>query len=134
MDYDATHQDQAAILNASIKDRQNAAKSAAIAKIGSDLEQVGQKIAQINDIPESVSARNDSFSKSYLDIGTKLVAVADSVSGSDAGLVAAIRAYDASVNAFNTQYALLAQAFITEGVTFSSADPGSVFSFNPNRL
>lgn len=134
MGYDATHRDQISTIEASDKDRQNAAKSAAVAQIGTDLELVGQKIAQIKDVPASVQGRNDSLSASYIAIGKKLEDIAQAQSGSDTALVTAIKSYDASINAFNTEYVMMAQSFINEGVTFGAADPGSVFSFNASSL
>jgi hypothetical protein len=132
--YDAAHGDQAQVLSGANNDRQNAAKQAAVEKIGEDLETVGQGIAEITDAPDAAQADNAALSKSYIDIGTKLVAVGAAEPLQDSALVSAIESYDSAVNSFNGAYIALANLFSAYGVTFSSGDPGSVFSFSPSAL
>ena len=58
MGYDAAHTDQTQILSDANNDRQNAAKQAAVERIGQDLETVGQGIAEITDAPAAAQADN----------------------------------------------------------------------------
>jgi len=134
MGYDGAHGDQAQVLNDANNDRHNAGKQAAVEKIGQDLQVVGQGIAEITDAPSAAQADNTALSKSYIDIGTKLIAVGAAESLQDPALVAAIKSYDAAVDSFNGSYIALATLFSISNVNFSSGDPGSVFSFSPSSL
>jgi hypothetical protein len=134
MGYDASHADQTQILSDANNDRQNAKKQAAVERIGQDLETVGQGIAEITDAPTSAQADNDALSKSYINVGTKLVAVGVAESLQDSALVAAIKSYDSAVDSFNGSYIALATLFSLSNVNFSSGDPGRVFSFSPSSL
>jgi hypothetical protein len=134
MGYDAAHTDQSQILSNANNDRQNAAKQAAVERIGQDLETVGQGIAEITDAPATAQADNDALSKSYIDVGEKLVAVGKAEPLQDPALVAAIKTYDTAVNSFNETYVALANLFSSYSVNFSSGDPGSVFTFSPSAL
>ena len=132
--YDAAHGDQAQILDNADKDRQNSVKQAAVARIGQDLETIGQGLAETTDVPAEAAADNTALSNSYIDIGKKLIAVAQAEPLRDSDLVAAIEAYDTAMNTFNRNYIALANLFSSYGVTFSQSDPGSVFSFSSSAL
>ncbi len=132
--YDGAHTNQTQIISDAINDRHSTTKAAAVAQIGTDLEVVGQGIASVSDTPSDASAQNAALAKGYITIGEKLVAVATAMSQQDSELGAAIKSYDASVNAFNVSYVSLATLFSSAGVRFSNSDPGSVFSFNSSTL
>ena len=134
MGYDASHGNQTQILSDANNDRHNAAKQAGVERIGQDLETVGEGLAEITDTPTALQAANTALSNSYIDIGKKLVAVGQAEPLKDSELVAAIQSYDSAVTAFNNTYVMLANLFSSYGVTFSSGDPGSVFSFSPSAL
>lgn len=132
--YDAAHRDETQVLSDANNDRQNAAKQAAVEKIGQGLETVGEGMAEISDIPPAATADNAALSANYIDIGKKLIVVGQSEPLQDSTLVSAIETYDTAVNAFGTNYIALANLFSLSGVTFGSSDPGSVFSFSPSAL
>jgi hypothetical protein len=132
--YDAAHHGQAQVLSDAQNDRQNATKAAAVENIGQDLETVGQGLAELSDVPAAAAADNTALSASYIDIGKKLIAVGQAEPLSDSALVSAIETYDSAVNSFNGKYIALSTMFSSYGVTFSTSDPGSVFSFTSNAL
>ncbi len=132
--YDARHGNQTQVLTDANNDRQNAAKQAAVVRIGQDLELVGSGIADISDAPSLAQPDNTALSNSYLEIGKKLVAVGNAEPLRDSALVSAIESYDSSVNSFNKVFIALASLFSANGVNFSSNDPGSVFSFKTSAL
>jgi hypothetical protein len=134
MGYDAAHSDQTQVLSNANNDRQNVSKQAAVKQIGQDLEVLGQGIAEITDAPAAAQADNAALAKSYIDVGTKLVAVGAAEPLQDPALVAAIKTYDTAVDSFNGSYIALATLFSLSNVNFSSGDPGSVFSFSPSSL
>ena len=132
--YDASHTGQAQTLSDANNDRQNPGKQAAVEKIGQDLETIGQGLAEITDTPATAAADNSALAASYTEIGKKLVTVGQSEALSDSALVAAVEAYDSSMDTFNKNYLALAYTFSDYGVTFTSGDPGSVFSFTTSSL
>ncbi|HVM73676.1 MAG TPA: hypothetical protein VMU13_02230 [Candidatus Paceibacterota bacterium] len=132
--YDAAHSNQSQVLDDADKDRQNVTKQTAVEKIGTDLQFIGQSIAEITDVPDAAQADTTALSNAYIDIGKKLVLVAQAEPKTDGVLVAAIKNYDAGVNTFNQRYIALANLFSSYGVTFSTSDPGSVFTFSPSGL
>ncbi len=132
--YDAQNSDQDQVLSDANNDRQSATKAAAVERIGTSLETVGQGIAETTGVPASAVADNTALANSYIAIGKALVTVGQSEALSDSALVSAIEAYDAAVDTFNKNYIALATLFSTSGVTFSAGDPGSVFTFTSNSL
>jgi len=130
--FESTHTDETAVLQAQSDDRTNAAKAAALEKLGNDLANVGTEMLAMNDVPPSIASAHQALAQSYIEIGGKLAQVPNAQGDSD--FVTAIETYDTSVNLFVTHYVALAQLFGAYGVTFSQTDPGSVFSFNPAVL
>ena len=133
-DYDGTHTNQTQELTDSINDRTNAAKSAAVAVIGHDLEAIGDGLNSLTAVPDVATQDNIALAAGYHEIGAKLVVVSQSGNLHDADIVAAIKTYDAAVDTFNKKYTNLALLFVAQGVTFSPSEPGSVFSFTPSGL
>ena len=133
-DYDGAHTNQAQILTDSINDRTSAVKSAAVAAIGHDLEAIGESLSSLTNVPDIATQDNTALAVSYHDIGAKLVVVSQSGNLRDTDIVAAIKTYDATVDTFNKKYTDLALLFVAQGVTFSSSEPGGVFSFTPSGL
>jgi hypothetical protein len=132
--YDAAHHGQVEVMKDAMSDRLNVGKQQALARIGTDLETVGQGIASLSDIPSAAMAFNTALANSYVDSGKKLVALATTLTDRDPALVATIESYDTAVVTFTKNYVALAGLFSAYGVTFESTDPGSVFTFSHASL
>ncbi|MDR3570714.1 MAG: hypothetical protein P4L81_00745 [Candidatus Pacebacteria bacterium] len=125
--FENLHTNEAQILKDQAEDRTNTAKAAAVAALGQGFIGVGTYLQQMQDVPSVATSLHSALAKSYLDIGTKLQAVAQAQS--DGAFIQAIENYDTSANTFVHNYGALAQFFSEQGVTFSPQDPGSIFSF-----
>lgn len=133
--YNATEgSNQVQAMKNALNDRQNAAKAQSVTAIGTAMENAGNGIASISDVPTEVLIDNTAFANSWNDSGKKLIALAQALPGRDADLVAAIETYDTSINTYITDYVALADLFKDYNVTFSSSDPGSVFTFSSSGL
>jgi hypothetical protein len=128
--YDAENSNQSQVLSDATNDRHNATKAAAVEAIGQDLETIGEGIGETTGVPAVAQGANTALADSYIEIGKDLVIVGQSESLSDSTLATAIENYDSAVGTFNKSYIALATLFLENSVTFSSGDPGSVFSFN----
>lgn len=120
----------AQILKDQAEDRSNAAKAQALKTLAGALGGLGNSLLTVDTVPASAASFHSALAKSYQELGKKLAAVADA--RSDADFVAAIQAYDASADIFVKNFVALAQLFVAQGVSFGSADAGSVFSFSSN--
>ncbi len=127
--FETQQKNEAQVLKDQVEDRTDPGKAAAVVMIGKALANVGTQIGTIDPstVPASVASLNTALARSYKDIGAKLQLVP--AAQSDADYVAAIKSYDAAADVFVRNYAALAQYFSIAGVSFSSGDPGSVFSF-----
>ncbi len=125
--FEQQHANSTQILTDQAQDRTNADKAAAVEQLGRGLSAVGNAILALDSVPAQAASDNEALGKSYQDIGSKLALVPQAQS--DQAYLAAINTYDDAVNAFVTKYVALAQLFVSEGVTFSPDDPGSVFTF-----
>lgn len=130
--FESQHSDSPRILKDQAEDRSNAVKATALKTLGQDLAMVGDSLLAIENVPQEAAAVHKALAQSYVEIGGKLAAIAQT--RSDADFIAAVGAYDASVNVFVKNYVALAQLFGAYGVTFAGEDPGSVFTFSPTSL
>lgn len=126
--YEDAHQNTAPVLKDQSIDRQNAQKGQAVKDIGQALKEVGVSLEHMDGVPESAQALNQGLARAYIDIGEKLSAIPDAIG--DDGFIQAIKTYNASVDVFTKRFVALAQFLSLSGVTFSSIDPGSVFTFS----
>jgi hypothetical protein len=130
--YDIEHRDQVQVSQNAFRDRQDSTKRLALASIGADMQQTGQSMLQIKEIPPVVSATHQALGNAYVDSGKKLAAMADALPASDTDLRKAIETHNASVEVFIKSYVALAVLFQAYGVSFESTDAGSVFTFTPS--
>lgn len=126
--FEGMNSNQAQVLKDQIEDRTDPTKAAAVVSLGQGLASVGQFMNHIQDVPPSAAALNSALAQSYIDIGNKLQLVPKAQG--DANVVQAIENYDTAADTFVKNYGAMAQLFSSQGVTFSSSDPGSVFSFS----
>lgn len=126
--FEATHLDEQSVLEAQAKDRGDAASAAKLRALAHDLGAIGTQLLAIENVPASAASANTTLAASYHDLGTKLTAVADA-GADDTNALTAIRAYNASADAFVDSYVALVDLFGISGVTFSTTDPGNAFTF-----
>ncbi len=133
-EYDAQHRNQVQVLSDASKDRQNTTKRVSLEYIGYDMQKIGERINGIDNVPSVVLSPHTTLSKAYIDMGKKLILMADALPERDPDLVKAILTYDSSVDTYTKDYVALALLFQTYGVTFASTDSGSVFTFSQSSL
>lgn len=127
--FDDTHANTPQLLKDHIEDRTNPAKIAALRQLGVDLEGLGLELETLDNVPTQAAGMHQTLARAYQSMGKRLQAVADA-SADDARLYDAIVSFNGSAEAFAKSYIMLATYFETAGVTFSSSDPGSVFTFS----
>ncbi len=114
------------------EDRTNPEKAANVRGIGQSMQSLGESLARMEDVPSQMKANHEKLAQSYIEIGTNLAKVADSQG--DQAFIAAIEAYNRSVEIYIQRYVAVATAFSAYGVTFAQHEPGSVFVFTNSRL
>ncbi|MDO8561969.1 MAG: hypothetical protein Q7S05_04045 [bacterium] len=100
--------------------------------LAGDYSRLGATIENMSSIPQEVQPFHAALAKSYSDVGSGLVLIAEATGESD--MMKAIIAYDGSADMFIKNFVALAEFFSARGVTFSSSDPGNVFSFRAGGL
>ena len=130
--FELEHRNTPRILKDHAEDRADPAKSAALESLGNELASLGDAILAIGNVPQGALAAHKALGQSYEEIGGKLALVARA--HSDADFVAAIQTYNAAADTFIKNYVALALLFSAYGVTFSSEDAGSVFTFNSGNF
>ncbi|MDB5238243.1 MAG: hypothetical protein JWM46_513 [Candidatus Kaiserbacteria bacterium] len=126
--YESGRQNTSSILKDQAVDRQNTQKGRAVKDIGDALKAVGVSLQTMDGVPDAAKTLNQALAAGYIDIGEKLSAVPDAPG--DDTFIAAIKAYDTSVETFTKKYVALAQYLSLSGVVFAPGDPGSVFTFS----
>lgn len=127
--YEHANAGAAIILKNQIEDRQDPAKGQAVKDLGASLGKIGMSMQRMSEVPSSLGSLHTNLANSYIDAGKKLSAVPDAEG--DQAFIAAIEAYDASADSLAQNFSALATFFSVSQVTFTSSDPGSVFSFTP---
>jgi len=125
--FERENPDQAQVLKNQAEDRTDPGKAAALVALGRNLAAVGTEMENMSDVPPEVATLNTNLGQSYVSIGTKLQAIPNAQT--DAQFIQAIEDYDSAADQFTRNYAALAEYFTVAGVTFSTTDTGSEFSF-----
>lgn len=120
------------ILKNQMEDRTDPEKAAAVVAIGRGLYNLGERLSNIEVIPQAVENPNEDLADSYREMGTKLQNVP--AARTDQELIAAITDYNDAADRFAGRFIKLVNLFASYGVKFSADDPGSVFVFNSNNL
>lgn len=128
--YEDTHYNSPQILKDHVEDRTNPDKIRALKILGSDMQELGNQLKDLPDVPADVAGMHRTYANAYFAAGANLLLIADTTT--DAQFVDAIGKYNAIVEKLSTQFQLLIVLFGTNEVTFSSADPGKIFMFTPN--
>jgi len=109
------------------EDRQNPQKARSVKAIAEALRTVGTNMQSMEELPELARGAHALLAQNYVNVSEKLAVVADA--DSDPAFIDAINAYNAAADEFIKSYVSLATVFSLAGVTFSSQDPGNVFTF-----
>lgn len=124
-----THPDMTQILKDQAEDRSDPMKGAAVRKLAADFVALADTVGKIS-APPTASALQAQLAVAYRDAGEKLSKIPDA-SGDDAFL-AAINTYNSSAETLSKRLIDTVDLFQSRGVTFSSSDPGSIFTFSAN--
>ncbi len=130
--FEQENPNESRILTDQAQDRADAGKAAALQSLAQGLSALGDNLLTIDEVPSQMTAAHTALANSYKNIGEKLALVPDAQSTAD--FVAAVKTYDATADVFVKNYVAFANLFVAYGVTFSSGDPGSVFTFTPASL
>jgi len=123
--------DQAQVLQRFMEDRENPLKSGEAEELAEALGGLGNALASIDAdlIPLEVAAPHQQLVERYRELGDALQVVVQARTDED--MLPAILAYNESAEKFARAYLAIVTVMSVAEVTFSSADPGKVFSFQP---
>lgn len=135
--FEQQYPNETKILTDQIQDRKDTVKGAAVVSLGQALSALGSSLSAMDDgsgdeggnqsVPSQMRPSHLALAKSYSELGAKLALIPKTQSDTD--FIAAINAYNASVDTFTKNYVALANLFAAYGVSFSPEDPGSLFTF-----
>lgn len=128
--YEDTHPGSAQILKDHVEDRTNPDKIRALKILGTDMQQLGNELKDLPEIPASLAGPHRTYANAYFAAGANLLLIADTTT--DEQFVDAITKYNAVVEKLSGQFQFLSAFFGTSEVTFSSSDPGKIFMFSPD--
>jgi len=126
--FEDSHRDMLRILKDAHEDRGNPEKTAAAERIGDDYIRLSEELMQIETLPPLAQTPHAAFAAANNAVGERLKAVASARSDDD--FLAAIDAYNVTVEGYTKQYVALATLFAASEVRFNTSDPGSVFTFS----
>ena len=126
--HEGNYRNAAQILKDQFEDPQNRAKNAALKGLADSLAGVGSALSGMEEVPAEVQSAHEKLAKSYQEMGQRLALIPEA--RSEQALTDSMLAYNAAVEAFTKNYVALATLLSVQGVTFSSEDPGSIFTFS----
>ena len=126
--FESTHTDMTLALQNQFQDPTNADKIAALDTLAGGLGSTGAELLSISYVPPQAASLNTSLGNDYKTMAAKL-ALVGSAQG-DQGRGDAMKAYNQAADSFIKHYVALVMVFSSYGVSFSSGDPGSVFTFS----
>ncbi len=115
------------ILEDHFEDRANPQKVAAVEQLARAIKGVGEGLLSMERVPSEMSSAHTALAKSYVEVGTNLALVAKTQL--DADFIRAIDVYNASADAFITNFVSMATLFGAHAVNFGPTDTGSAFTF-----
>lgn len=127
--HEDTHTNAPQIMKDHIEGRADAVKQRALRNLGEDMEQLGIALRDM-EVHPLAAGMHKAYANAYITAGTNLMKIADT--NTDEEFVSAITTYNASSESLSNQFQLLVILFGMNEVTFSSSDPGNIFTFNPN--
>lgn len=125
--FESLHTNIAQIQKDHMEDRTNSQKIGGLRRLGEDYAQLGSELAAIQSIPSSAQSAHTAYANSYIEVGANLEKIA--TTKSDEEFLKALEVYNASVESLSRRFFILTTVFSTNGVKFSSTEPGGVFMF-----
>ena len=117
----------ATILKDQAEDRTDPQKAAAVEDLARAMQELGQTLLSIENVPPEIASAHAALAKSYIAIGTNLALVPKAKSDDD--FLKAIETYNASADTFTSNYVSMTTFLGAHAVTFNPRDAGSVFTF-----
>lgn len=130
--YEVLHRNDSQKLRDQAEDRQNVEKAETARAIARSMQDLGESLARMEDVPGEIRPNHEKLARAYITIGINLAKVPDAQG--DEAFIAAIQSYNASVEAFIRSYVSVAETFSAHGVTFAQHEPGSAFVFTNTGL
>lgn len=96
-------------------------------KLADALSGVGNSLEKIENVPSEAVSANTSLAASYKNMGIKLALVPKAET--DEERISSMLAYNAAAEEFVRRYVAMVTLFSVSEVTFTSDEPGSVFTF-----
>ena len=128
--FEQEHSNTPQILKEQVEDRTNPDKAAAVVNLGRALEAMGANLSGMDRVPGAMAAAHKALAESYREIGKNLALIPKAQRDQD--FIQAIETYNASADTFTKRYIQIVSLFGAYGVTFTSSDPGRVFTFSPS--
>ena len=125
--FEINHKNQSQVLKNQIQDPRDPLKVAAVVKIGTDLENIGIALENMDYVPPQMRAPHAALAKIYKEMGRTLILVPNATTPKD--FLSAIYTYNAAADIFAQNFVAMATLFTANGITFAPDDPGSVFTF-----
>ena len=110
----------------------SAQAAARVQAIAEEYTGLSAAIAGLQNVPPWAETANVKLVKGYADVGKGLSQLSEAET--DAQLLDAITAYNASADEFIKNYVALVKLFSAYGVKFSANDPSAIFSFSASGL
>ncbi|OGG45020.1 hypothetical protein A2673_02935 [Candidatus Kaiserbacteria bacterium RIFCSPHIGHO2_01_FULL_50_13] len=128
--YEASYGTRAvSILKDFYADRENTTKEEEVRRLGLSIAHVGEEMLAMVFVPESLSGMHALIAERYKDAGSKLGAITGAQNDSE--LLDHINESNAAADSLVTAVVTLATFFSVAEISFSSHEPGSVFTFSP---
>ena len=128
--FEQQHSNTPQLLKEQVEDRSDPGKAAAVVNIGRALQDIGNSLLAMEEVPPIMASAHKALAQSYVEIGKNLALVPGATG--DSAFIQAIQTYNASADTFTKNYVQIATLFSAHGVVFSSTDAGSVFTFTPS--
>lgn len=126
--FEEAHSNQVQVLKDQLEDRTNPAKNAAVVQLGKAMQNLGNNLRGVQEVPSAIADAHEALANSYIEIGKNL-ALVPAAQDTDA-LLKAINVYNASAGTFAQNFAALATRFVENDISFGQTDPGVVFQFS----
>lgn len=128
--YESAYGKQAvSVLNNFYKDRKSASKQEEVRHLADSIERVGKEIAGMQFVPEDLAGMHVLLAERYQDAGRKLANIPEAKNDNE--LLERITEYDSAADALLSALSTLAIFFATADISFTSHEPGSIFTFSP---
>ncbi len=123
-----SHPNMPQTLKDQAEDRADPLKVASLKRLANDFTQLGDELAATEQVPAAAASAHNALVAAYKDVGAKLILIPSA--NNDDAFLKAVNSYNTSAETLSKRLVALVDLFSTRGVTFSSSDSGSIFTFN----